>query len=454
MRILVGTDFTEQAAEAANAAAALAAAWKEQILLAHVTELSGLAAVAPGVLEEVSEVTKRQLSGEAARLRETGIAVQPELLSGAAYEGLVNRAKPDFVRLIVVASHGRTTAGRWLLGSVSERVAESAKVPTLVVRDATPFAEWTGGERPLRIMVASDLTPTSDAALQMVHALEAVGPCEIIVAYVDSPLEERVRLGFKGPTSLTCNDPEVQSIIERDLKRHTTSVLGHERFKLYVEPNLGRPDFALAQIAEKEKADLIITGTHQRQGAARLWHMSFSRGLLHAATTNVLCVPLESNPAGSTIHPVKRVLVSTDLSDLGNAAIPQAFGLSRTGGVVHIIHVLPQQEKTKPLIGGLAEKKRPTAKQWAKLRKEVEVKLAELIPTAANELGIESEFEIVEDNNPATAICQAAERLDAEVICLATKGHTGLKSVLLGSVAQGVLAQTKRPVVLIKPVEA
>lgn len=445
MRILVGTDFTEPSKEAADAAIALAGAWKEQLLLAHVTELSNLAMQNQEVIDEVNTITQKHLDAEAARLREAGGApVQKELLSGTAYEGLVSRAKPEFVRMIVVASHGRTAPSRWLLGSVSERVAEASRVPTLVVRNAAPIQAWTAGKRPLRIMVASDLTPTSDAALQMVHALEAIGPCEIIVAYVDSPLEERVRLGIKGPTSLTSNDPEVQSVIERDLNRHTLSVLGHERFKLHVEPNLGRPDFALAQIAEKEKADLIITGTHQRQGAARLWHMSFSRGLLHCARTNVLCVPLSLPPAESTIHPIKRVLVSTDLSELGNSAISKAFALSRAGGVVHIVHVLP---------GGNTEKKRPTAKQWAKLRKEVEVRMAELIPNAASQLGIDSELEIVENNDAAAAICQAAERIDAEVICLATKGHTGLKSTLLGSVAQGVLAKTKRPLHFVKAAE-
>jgi nucleotide-binding universal stress UspA family protein len=451
MRILVGTDFTEQATEAANVAATLAAAWKENILLTHVTEIQGFSEITPAVRGEIGEASKRRLEAEASRLRETGVTVQKELLNGTAYEELAARAKPEFVRLIVLASHGRTLAGRWMLGSVSERVAESARVPTLVVRDSTPFTAWVDGEKALRIMVATDLTPSSDAALQFVRSLEALGPCEIVVSYVDSPLEERARLGFRGPTSLTSNDPEVQSIIERDLRRHAASVLGHERFKLSVVPNLGRPDFALADIAQNENADLIITGTHQRHGPARLWHMSFSRGLLHAARTNVLCVPLDANPAANPIHPVTRVLVSTDLSTLGNSAVSKAFGLSRAGGVVHLIHVVPRQELPNPLVGGHLEKKRPTAKQWAKLRKEAEVKLAELIPATAARLGIESEFEIVEDNDAAAAICQAAERMDAEVICLATKGHTGLKSVLLGSVAQGVLAKTKRPVVFVKP---
>ena len=82
---------------------------------------------------------------------------------------------------------------------------------------------------------------------------------------------------------------------------------------------------------------------------------------------------------------------------------------------------------------------------------EEEAKLAELIPAEAAEHGIESEIEVVEDREPAKAIVQAAERLGADAICLATHGHTGLKGSLMGSVAQAVLSLTKRPVHLIKP---
>lgn len=453
MKILVGTDFTEQAAEAANAAAALAAGWGEPLMLAYVMDRKGLDDLSPKVLAEIDKTAERSLKTEAKRLQALGATVQGELLHGPPYESLSKRADPNSIRLLVVSSRGRKAPVRWLLGSVSERVAESSPVPTLVVRNADPFIDWIQGVRPLRIMVASDMSPTADAALAFVRSLQKIGPCEITVSYVDSPLEERTRLGLKGPASLTVNDPEVERVLQRDLRRRTQEVLGHGQFEVLVEPNLGRPDFALAQTAQKHTADVIITGTHQRHGAHRLWHMSFSRGVLHTAKTNVLCVPVENISVSSEIHPVSRVLVTTDLSPLGNAAVAQAFGLSRAGGVVHILHVLPTNDLPNPLIGGHLEKKRPTKKEWLRLRKQVEARLAELIPSAAAEHGIESEIELVESRDTAKAICQAAERLGADTICLATHGHTGLTSSLLGSVAQEVVATAKRPVTLVKSLD-
>jgi nucleotide-binding universal stress UspA family protein len=49
---------------------------------------------------------------------------------------------------------------------------------------------------------------------------------------------------------------------------------------------------------------------------------------------------------------------------------------------------------------------------------------------------------------PAMAICQAAERLDVDIICLGTHGRTGLPRAALGSIAEAVLNHTRRPVLL------
>ncbi|HEY1170824.1 MAG TPA: universal stress protein [Verrucomicrobiae bacterium] len=450
MRILVGTDFSEQAVRAADAAAALANGWGESIVLAHAHNPASLGEISPEALGEIAEAAESSLKTEANRLRATGVTVLTDLMTGAPYACLIEKAKPEFIEMIVVSSYGRSTAGRWLLGSVSERTAEGAHVPTLVVKNSKPIEEWTAGERPLRVVIACDLTSASDAALRFVKRLQKIGPCELTAAYVDSPLEERARLGLRGDAYLTKNDPEVQRVNERDLRRKVESILGDAKCEIIVEPNLGRPDFAVAHLANLRQADLVITGTHQRHGLNRLRHASFSRGLLHTCRTNVLCVPIATSDSEKAVTPVSRILVSTDFSKLGNSAVSKAFGLSRAGGTVHLIHVLPPAESPEQLIGGQIRRRLPTKKELLKLKRQVEAKLAELVPADAVALGIESEIEIVEDNDPAKAIVQAAERFGADAICLATHGHTGLKGTVMGSVAQAVVKDSKRPVCLVK----
>jgi nucleotide-binding universal stress UspA family protein len=53
------------------------------------------------------------------------------------------------------------------------------------------------------------------------------------------------------------------------------------------------------------------------------------------------------------------------------------------------------------------------------------------------------------DTSIAAAILDEATELDADVILLGTRGLTGLKSVLLGSVSHGVLQHSDRPVIVI-----
>jgi nucleotide-binding universal stress UspA family protein len=89
------------------------------------------------------------------------------------------------------------------------------------------------------------------------------------------------------------------------------------------------------------QAALLVVGTHQRAGIARLWQGSVSRGVLHAAAMSVACVPrgdaVGDERESPTFH---RVLVPTDFSPLANRAIPVAYGLVPCGGVVHLLHVV------------------------------------------------------------------------------------------------------------------
>jgi len=71
------------------------------------------------------------------RLRDMGItSVEENLLRGHAAEVIVDLAKETTNCLIVMSSHGRSGVGRWVLGSVSDRVVRHSGVPVLIIRAA------------------------------------------------------------------------------------------------------------------------------------------------------------------------------------------------------------------------------------------------------------------------------------------------------------------------------
>ena len=278
-----------------------------------------------------------------------------------------------------------------------------------------------------------------------------IGPCEIVVLQVDWPLGEKMRLGVTGPGTMVANLPEVQAILVRDLQAKVTSVLGEKGVRVRVEASLGRPDFRLIEIAREEQADLVVTGTHQWHGWSRLWHASTSRGLLHYAPMSVLVVPAKTGPAEKPIPPVRRVLVTTDFSELGNQAIPHAYSVLHSGGTVRLLHVQAPASPTNPAMGEIRRGQRPSSRPSLQKVETVERQLRALIPAEAEAGGISSEVEVIEHREPATAICQAAERYGADMICLGSHGRSGLSKAVLGSVAQAVMTRSPRPVLVIRP---
>jgi nucleotide-binding universal stress UspA family protein len=440
MRIVCGTDFSVHAAQASTVAALLAARLNETLILMHAVEGAGLDPVAPEVRDAQVARAQDKLHREAERLRKLGPTVREELCSGSPSERLVEAGQTSTTRLMIVSSLGRIAPSRFLVGSVAERTAEHSPIPTLIVRDSAPFEAWARGERPLRILAGYDFSPSSDAALDWIGELQRIGPCEVTVAYVAWPPREGGRLGLGETESRAELSPEIQKYLERDLKEKVILRLGEKNVGIRVAASWGRPDPHLIQLASETQADLIVVGTHQRQGLSRYWLGSVSRAILHHAPASVAVVPAaEASPPGiAPIPEFKRVLVTTDFSDLGNRAIPYAYSALDRGGRVCLLHVVP------PSAG---KSKGPGSAGRLDPLKD---KLQSLFPSESEQRGIETEVTIVEHAEPATAICQAAERFGADLICLSSHGRSGLAKTILGSVAQAVMSRSVRPVLVVR----
>lgn len=80
-----------------------------------------------------SEATK-YLEGMVAKYKPSGVNVESVLLKGRPAEELIDYIKDSGADLVVIASHGRSGIGRWIHGSVTERVLRSVCVPILMVR--------------------------------------------------------------------------------------------------------------------------------------------------------------------------------------------------------------------------------------------------------------------------------------------------------------------------------
>jgi len=144
-RIIVPLDGSELAESAISEAVELARHVGERLLLLRVVDstwvnrygLYGLAIEASsvdGILTADRIAATAYLDAMRTRLESTGVLVTSELREGRAADEITAAARPG--DLIVMASHGRTGAMRFALGSVAEDVARHAAVPVLVCRVA------------------------------------------------------------------------------------------------------------------------------------------------------------------------------------------------------------------------------------------------------------------------------------------------------------------------------
>ncbi len=437
--IVCGTDFSPVANEAAGVAAAMARRQGTKLILLHVEEFHGMAEVDPSLFEGTLAEKQQTLEQEAKRLREAGTEVETRLLSGSIFDELVTAATEAKAQTMVVGAVGHGLGRRLLVGSVAERTAETSPVPTLVVRPGNRLESWLRGEHPLKVLVGYDLSAASDTALGWVNELRQIGPCEIFVLHIDWPPAQAERLGYHGPLPLTENPKQIQNFLERDVAERVAMRLPPEEVTVTVEPGWGHPESVLFEIAQREHPDLIVVGTHRRRGFGWLRFGSVSRTVLRHGGVSVAVIPPLGERPPLPVPRLGRVLVATDFSELGNEAVAYGCAILESGGTLKLLHVMEP--------AAAAEKGAPRPdKDNPKLR----VQLRALIPPGASD-DFEIETEIAESAEPAQAIAQAAERFDADAICLGSHGRTGLAKAVLGSVAQGVMTQSKRPVLVIRP---
>ena len=85
-------------------------------------------------LEASREVAQEHLDGMTAKLRERGYEAAAELRGGSAADGILEAVSDHGSDLIAMATHGRSGVGRFVLGSVSQRVLNRTRAPLLLIR--------------------------------------------------------------------------------------------------------------------------------------------------------------------------------------------------------------------------------------------------------------------------------------------------------------------------------
>lgn len=427
MTIVCGTDFSPASVAACEVAALLAAAHGEPLILVH--------AVAPATVPPAYDVARalddlvtsadQALRDLAARLGKDGAQLSTSVSVGAADEVLLGEVERTGARMIVLGSVGERGL-KFLLGSTSDRIASRSSVPLFVVRGDFPAAAWLRDKKPLRVAVAADLGPSTNTAVQWASQLIERGPCQFVAMHVSWPPEDYARLAIDAPMHLDRTHPLVEQVIRRELDAVASRLKGSEGTKIVVESNVGRTGAAIAQVASREGADLLVVGRGREDGR-HWWERSVSREVIREAPMSVVCVPETGQSVPAVAPSIRRVLCATDFSPLGNSAVAYANSLLPQGGELMLVHVVEDDAS--------AEDRAAATQQLQSL--------------AAGAGKANVTVELLTGDDPARLITAAAERFDADVISIGSRGRGALTKAMLGSVSQGILLATTRPVLMV-----
>jgi nucleotide-binding universal stress UspA family protein len=140
-RILVPLDGSARAEQVLPAVIPIASALGSEMILfqvpiVHVSGWSTGEWFMPldGVLATADQSAQAYLSYVANRHKKQGVKVSTATRMGPVAESIVEHAEANRVDLIAMCTHGRTGLGRWVLGSVADRVLRAGSIPIFLVR--------------------------------------------------------------------------------------------------------------------------------------------------------------------------------------------------------------------------------------------------------------------------------------------------------------------------------
>ena len=416
IRFVVGTDLSAASGNALEVAVALAAQRGDaEVVLVHVVDPD-----VGGNNEAAIEDAQKQLDAQGAQFAKKPVNVRTQLVIGPSAETLVGICETENAQVLVIAARS-TGSAMGKLGSTSYDIISRSVVPVLVIRDPAPWLAFARGEKALKLLLGMDDSATCDLGVQWTHALRKLGNVDVVLGAIYYPDDAAAHYGLHRK-SLVDRDPEIEQLMTRDLVRR----FGDSR-NVVARPRrgLGRIGDHMVDLAKEENVDVIVIGTGQKTGLGRLG--SVSSVIVNDATQSVIAVPPSAQIKTQLVPLMKSVVVATDLSPFANRAVAYGFSIVEPDADVHIVHIVKDDDFDQ---GELSKQLETLAPPGAKQR---------VIP------------HVIQGDDAAETIAQAAARLGADVICIASHGRSGITRALVGSVADRLLRATRLPVLVLRP---
>ncbi len=234
------------------------------------------------------DTARAYLQSLAAELETTGLKARTVIARGPVAEMILRAVDSEKADIIAMSTHGRGGIGRFLLGSVADRIVQHTNAPVLLVRAAhVPIEESrtrTADYR--RILVPLDGSDLASSILPVVGELAAQAKAQVtLLRAMPEPEEaaansqsQRILRSMTGSAADTGDNPELDPYtaqVERERQAAQSSLeLAEDKLRAYgviaeSEVAFGKPSETILDVARSREVDLIAMATHGRSGLTR-----------------------------------------------------------------------------------------------------------------------------------------------------------------------------------------
>ena len=293
-----------------------------------------------------------------------------------------------------------------------------------------------------RILFPTDFSPCAEQAFAVADQMAKRYGAELHVLHV---------IVWSGAD---LNPGVLYGLPQTEQERILTNVRGHlsERMESALPQNRPYPSKivevtdsssadAIVSYVDDHDIDLVVMGTHGRHRLKRLLLGSTAERVVRLAQCPVLTVREASQVED---YVPRRILVPVDFSDQTESLLRHAMHVAADEHAeIDVVHVVPPQYLPAIYYGA-----DPLPVPYQEIRKRTMVHLKEVIDKIVGDAVRTRAFVVVGD--PVSEILEMAGKTDYDLLIVSTHGYSGLKHVLVGSVAERVVRSAPCPVLVTK----
>jgi nucleotide-binding universal stress UspA family protein len=288
--ILFLTDFSGPSDAALPFAAAIARGYGATVYALHVLMAAPYVYTTPELTAAAIEAEEESAKAEMRRVESALVGLSHETIVEqgiGVWEAVQHATKNHKIDLIVLGTHGRTGAEKFLLGSVAEEIFRRSQVPVLTIGPGVRCNAHNGG-RFHRVLFATDFTDASVAASPYAISLAQGNHARLALLHVMRQAEPRNDNEEKRfELSVAEAIHQLYEIVPKDVELN---------YPPEVAVKYGDPDERIVETAKERRADLIVLGV--RDAAGRLGAAThLERATAHKVVARAACPVLTVSQA-------------------------------------------------------------------------------------------------------------------------------------------------------------